>query len=137
MTPSAPSVALAELAHAHGVATDFHDWKGAHTVISDTTLRTVLGALGVDASSDEAVQASLADAENRPWRRTLPATVVCREGWTPWVHAHVPHGAAVRLTIELEDDRTDGIDHGFIFSVAGDPRRPRPPPRSKAPTGFS
>lgn len=106
MTSSAPSAALVELAHAHGVATDFHDWLGAHTVISDTTLRTILGALGVDASSEEAVAASLADAQNRPWRRTLPATVVCREGWTPWVLAHVPHGGAVRLTVELEDGGT-------------------------------
>ncbi len=106
VTPSAPSAALVELAHAHGVATDFHDWLGAHTVISDTTLRTILGALGVDAGSDEAVAASLADAENRPWRRTLPASVVCREGWTPWVHAHVPHGGSVTLTVELEDGGT-------------------------------
>ncbi|KGN39458.1 4-alpha-glucanotransferase [Knoellia subterranea] len=103
MTPVAPSDTLVALARAHGVATDFHDWKGTHTVIGDASLRTVLAALGVDASSEEAVAASLADAENRPWRRTLPATVVCREGWTPWVHAHVPDGGAITLTVELED----------------------------------
>ncbi|KGN43097.1 4-alpha-glucanotransferase [Knoellia aerolata] len=103
MPPVAPSPALLELARAHGVATDFHDWKGAHTVITEETLRAVLGALGVDAGTPDAVSASLADAADREWRRTLPATVVCREAWTPWIHAHVPHGSSVRLTVELED----------------------------------
>lgn len=103
MTPVAPSPALIELAHAHGVATEFVDWKGAHTVIADAALRSVLAALGVATESEESVAASLADVDDRVWRRTLPPTVVCREGWTPWVHAHVPHGGAVSLTIELED----------------------------------
>lgn len=109
MSPVAPSAALVDLARAHGVATDFHDWKGTHTVISDATLRTILGALDVDASSEEAVAASLADAENLPWRRTLPPTVVCREGWTPWIHAHVPHGGAITLTVELEEGGTRDV----------------------------
>ncbi|KRE42151.1 4-alpha-glucanotransferase [Knoellia sp. Soil729] len=103
MTPVAPSPALVELAHAHGVATEFVDWKGTHTVIADGALRSVLAALGVPTDSEESVTAALAEVEDRPWRRTLPATVVCREGWTPWVRAHVPHGAAVSLTLELED----------------------------------
>ena len=103
MSPVAPSPALIELAHAHGVATEFVDWKGTHTVIADAALRSVLAALGVEAGSDESVTAALADVDDRSWRRTLPATVVCRERWTPWVHAHVPHGGAISLTIELED----------------------------------
>jgi 4-alpha-glucanotransferase len=103
MTPVAPSPALVELARAHGVATEFVDWKGAHTVIGDGTLRSVLGALGVPTDSEESVAAALAHVEDLPWRRTLPAAVVCREGWTPWVHAHVPHGDSVSLTVELED----------------------------------
>ncbi|MFW5472280.1 4-alpha-glucanotransferase [Knoellia sp. CPCC 206450] len=109
VTPTAPSAALVELAHAHGVATDFTNWLGQHTVISDRTLRTVLRALGVDAASEEAVSVALADAENRPWRRTLPPSVVCRAGRTPWVHAHVPHGSGVRLTVELEDGTTRDV----------------------------
>lgn len=106
MSSVAPSQALLDLAAAHGVATDFHDWLGAHTVIGDTTLRTVLGALGVDASTEAAVDAALVEVADREWRRTLPPTVVCRAGWTPWVAAHVPHGSAVSLTVELEDGGT-------------------------------
>ena len=106
MLPVAPSGTLLDLARTHGVATEFVDWKGAHTVIAEGPLRTVLAALGVDASTPEATASALVDAESRPWRRTLPATVVCREGWTPWVHAHVPHGSAISLTVELEDGGT-------------------------------
>ncbi|MFW5468699.1 4-alpha-glucanotransferase [Knoellia sp. CPCC 206435] len=109
MPPVPPSPALLELARAHGVATDFQDWKGVHTVITEETLRAVLGALGVDASTPEAVERSLVDASDQPWRRTLPATVVCREGWTPWIRAHVPHGGSVRLTVELEDGGTRNV----------------------------
>ena len=109
MPSPAPSPALLELAHAHGVATDFQDWKGVHTVIGEATLRAALGALGVEAGTPDAVTRSLADAADRPWRRTLPATLVCREGWTPWVHAHVPHGGAVRLSVELEDGGTRDV----------------------------
>ncbi len=109
MPPVAPSPALLELAHAHGVATDFQDWKGVQTVIAEETLRAVLGGLGVDASTPDAVAASLAEVADRPWRRTLPASVVCREGGAPWVRAHVPHGESVRLTVELEDGGTRDV----------------------------
>ena len=103
MDTAAPSEELAELARRHGVATDYWDWQGQHVVVSVASIRTVLAALGVDASDEEAVLASLAAHDDLPWRRTLPATVVCREGWTPWVAVHVPHGTGVRVDIELED----------------------------------
>jgi len=110
MSGTPPTPSLAALAQAHGVATDFWDWQGRHTVVSADTIRTVLGALGVAAGSDEAVAAALADVDVAPWRRTLPASVVCREGWTPWVHAHVPDGTAVRLTVELEGGTSRALD---------------------------
>ncbi len=103
MDHAAPSAELAELARRHRVATDYGDWQGSHVVVSAATIRAVLGALGVEAATEEQVRASLEAYEDLPWRRTLPATVVCREGWTPWVAVHVPHGAEVHLEIELED----------------------------------
>ena len=48
---------------------------------------------------------ALRDVGDRFWRRTLPATVVTREGWAPWVFVHVPDGTGARLTIDLEDGR--------------------------------
>ena len=103
MVPVAPPPRLAELALAHGVATEYWDWQGRHVTVSAATIRSVLTALGVEAEGDDAVEQGLADVELAPWRRTLPATVVAREGWTPWVHAHVVAGTGIRLDVVLED----------------------------------
>ncbi len=111
---SVPSTPLVALAHAHGVATEYWDWQGRHTAVSAETMRTVLGALGVDAGTEDAVATSLADVVDAAWRRTLPATVVCREGWTPWVSVHLLHGTGARLTVQLEDGttrRVRQVDH--------------------------
>ncbi len=97
-----PSPALAALARAHGVATEWWDWQGSHTVVSDASIHTVLTALGIQVESEQDVQAALADVDLAPWRRTLPPVVVMREGWTPWVTVHVPHGEHVELELELE-----------------------------------
>ncbi len=101
-TPT-PSEKLLELAHARGVATEYWDWTGRHVEVSAATIRTVLAALGIDASTDADVDAAIVDQVDALWRRTLPPTVVCREGWTPWISIHVPHGAQVWVDIELED----------------------------------
>ncbi len=100
---SAPDPVLAELAQAYGVATDFWDWQGVHTIVSAESIAAVLTALGVDVSSADAVARSREEIWLRSWRRTLPPTIVARVGWTPWVPVHVPHGAQVRLELALED----------------------------------
>ena len=103
MVSVAPPPRLVELAHAHGVATEYWDWQGRHVTVSAATIRAVLTALGIDAEGDDAIEQALADVDLAPWRRTLPATVVAREGWTPWVYAHVPAGTGIRLDVVLED----------------------------------
>jgi len=97
-----PSPTLAELARAHGVATEYEDWRGGEVTVAAETLRAVLAALGVEAATEELARLSLADSGLQAWRRTLPATVVCREGQSPRVAAHVPHGASVVVELELE-----------------------------------
>ena len=77
MVSAAPPPRLVELAHAHGVATEYWDWQGRHVTVSAAAIRAVLTALGVEAEGDDAVERALADVELAPWRRTLPATVVC------------------------------------------------------------
>ncbi|TQJ48937.1 4-alpha-glucanotransferase [Phycicoccus sp. SLBN-51] len=114
MDAAAPRATLVNLAHAYGVATEYWDWQGAHVTVADATIRAVLGALGVEAADDEQVALSLEAVDERQWRRVLPATVVCREGWTPWVPVHVPHGSSVRVEVELEDGTTrvvPQVDH--------------------------
>ena len=76
----APSPALVALAREFGVATQYWNWQGEHVLVPASTIVAVLAALGVDASSDEAVQVALEEAEQRPWRRTLPPVVVTRSG---------------------------------------------------------
>ncbi len=93
---------LARLAGAHGVATWYGGWRGGRVEVSEQTVVTVLGALGVDASTPEAVEAALAEAEERPWRRTLPPVVVVTGDQRRSLPVHVPHGAAVTVRVVLE-----------------------------------
>jgi hypothetical protein len=60
-TAEAPSAQLVELARAYGVATEYWDWLGEHVTVSRSTIRAVLGALGVDAGTEEAVAVALRD----------------------------------------------------------------------------
>lgn len=102
--PEAPSEALGALARAHGVATEYWDWRGNHVVVGAETIVSVLSALDVDASDETAVEQALADKELSAWRRVLPPVVVMRAGWTPWVPVHVPEGEdSLDARITLED----------------------------------
>ena len=97
-----PSQDLVDLAHAHGVATDFWDWQGKHVDVSASSIVAVLTALGVPAGDGDEVTRSLAEVVLAPWRRTLPACVVVRSGRAGDVPVHVPHGELVRVRVELE-----------------------------------
>ncbi|RJK97121.1 4-alpha-glucanotransferase [Vallicoccus soli] len=95
--------ALDELASSYGVATGFVDWQGRPTDVPEETVRAVLAALGVDASTPEAVRRAAAERADAPWRRLAPVCTVTRQGRAPWVRAHVPHGDPVRVHVELEE----------------------------------
>lgn len=106
--------ALRDLASRYSIATEFWDWQGSRREIPDQTLIQVLAALGVAATSDEEITASLQEAEEHHWHQTLPPTIVTREGWAPWVAVHVPHGSQVNLVARLEDGsyrQLTQIDH--------------------------
>ena len=98
-----PSPRLSELAAAHGVATEYWDWKGGHITVARATIVAVLTAMGVACADDDDVEASLADHELAPWRRSLPPVVVVRSGREASVVAHVPEDSDVALTVVLED----------------------------------
>jgi len=98
-----PSPELAELATAHGVATDFWDWRGQHVVVTRDSIEAVLAALGVAAHTEESVWAALTDVRDQPWRRPLPPCVVVRSGRPAEVPVHVGHGEQVRVHVDLED----------------------------------
>lgn len=94
--------ALQELAQRHGVSTDYWDWQGRHVPVRVGTVVAVLAAFGVDASSEEAVQAALKEDEARPWRRMLPPVVVMRQGTAGSVLVHVPHGSPLTVAVRTE-----------------------------------
>jgi 4-alpha-glucanotransferase len=102
-TVEAPSAELVQLARAYGVATEYWDWHGEHVTVSASTVRAVLDALGVDASTDQAVAVAVRQQAEAAWRRVLPRVLVLRSGQTSSVPVHVPHGAPVEVEIELEE----------------------------------
>jgi 4-alpha-glucanotransferase len=91
--------ALRELADAHGVSTEYWDWRNRHVQVSTETLRAVLTALDVDADEPET---ALTDLHMKRWRRTLPPCVVLREDEPGTVDVHVIDGASVDVWITLE-----------------------------------
>jgi 4-alpha-glucanotransferase len=118
--PPAPDD-LAALARAHGVATSYTDWADREVSVSPATVVTVLGHLGVDASTPERVAAALAEAEAAPWRRLLPPTVVVRgDAAVREVVARGPAGRPVTLTVHTEDGRTVPVEGGEPGEERGD-----------------
>ena len=97
-----PDPTLHALADAFAIATEYWDWQGRHVTVAPATLVAVLAALGVDASTPAAAAAALAEQEERPWRRLLPACRAFRQGEAVTVPLHAPAGAAVELWVELE-----------------------------------
>ena len=97
---------LARLAAAHGVAISYVDWSDQPREVSAGAVTAALSALGVDATSPAAVAAALVDAEEAPWRRLLPPSVVVRPRGQVVVRAAAPptldvlleDGGAVQIT---------------------------------------
>jgi 4-alpha-glucanotransferase len=58
MTDDAPTPDLVRLAAVHGIATEYWSFFGERVQVPASTLRAVLAAMGVDASTDAAVTAS-------------------------------------------------------------------------------
>lgn len=101
--------ALRTLADRNGVSTFFWDWYGQRRDVSAESLLAVLHSLGAGVDVDatvEDVHRALEETENRAWRRTLPATIVAREGARRDFPVHVPDGTWVRVTWVLEDGTT-------------------------------
>lgn len=96
------SPSLASLADAHGIATEFWDWKGQHTAIDRDTLITVLAALDVDAHDDDTAEAAWQAHLDRRWTRLLPPVVVARQFSGATFEVHVRDGASVNVWIDLE-----------------------------------
>jgi 4-alpha-glucanotransferase len=93
---------LVRLAEAHGVAPEFEAFNGGVEQVRPETLVSVLGALGVDATSPERIEVALQHAEDTPWRRILPPVLVVKQSDTVQVPVHVTHGDPVQAWIEID-----------------------------------
>ena len=94
---------LVELARRYGVATEYEDWTGRHTIVADSTLIAVLDALGVPAATEDERTAALTSHDRDYWERALPPTIIGRSGVASSFWVHVTHGDAVGLWLRLED----------------------------------
>ena len=111
---------LTQLAHAHGVATEFWDWQGRHTVVPVETVRAVLGALGIAADTTAQVEAALADVDEAPWRRLLPPVVVARQGKPQRFPVHIAADQGFTLHLRTEDGYRRELER-----APGEPQRRR------------
>ena len=104
---------LRRIADANGVATGFWDWYGNWVGVSASTLLKVLGALGLpldESSTVGDVHEAMRLTEEREWRRTLPPTIVARQGGGYMFPVHVPDGSWVDVQWVLEDGRKGACD---------------------------
>ncbi|MCP3914586.1 MAG: hypothetical protein GY711_03395, partial [bacterium] len=111
---------LAHLGGLAGIAQGYHDIRGRWHEPSGHTLRALLGAMGLDVSSDAAVEAAIAARESTAWRRPLPAVHVLRAGEAPRVPLVVP--GALDGPVEWTLTGEDGVEragHARLAELAG------------------
>lgn len=127
-TPSdpAPRTPLSRLAELHGVAPAYNPSPDRTVAAPDAALVAILAALGVDASTPDAVTASLARHEAEAARRLLPPTVVCWGGLAPAGLDALPDGTRLRVTTEQGEARAsaEGLPPGVhtLHATAPDGR---------------
>ncbi|UCH48560.1 MAG: 4-alpha-glucanotransferase [Betaproteobacteria bacterium] len=114
MSPDSP---LARLAVAYGIEPGYHDIWGNWHGLTETTARRVLGAMGIDASNDDAVEAALRAHRAGQWTRMLPPVCVRRESepaWLPLTLTDVQEGAELQWRLREEN----GSEHRGALEAA-------------------
>jgi hypothetical protein len=82
---------LRQIAATHGIAPDYEDVFGKRHAVSDATLRAILAAMHVDATSERAL------TERARRRHRLPPMTVVRSNAKPWrIGACLPPAIAAR-----------------------------------------
>lgn len=117
-----PSEDLLRLAGIHGVAVDYWNFSGQHITVSSLTIKRVLAALGVDASTPESTRLAVDEHEIASWRAMLPPISVVRLGQPHSFPVHVAHGAPVTVWIELDEEAGGGCRDTYQQDVYVEPR---------------
>ncbi|MGW2743846.1 4-alpha-glucanotransferase [Streptomyces sp. NPDC001450] len=102
---------LSRLAGLHGVATSYSPAPDRTVAVSASAVVAALAALGIDASTPDAVRTALAERERELRARLLPPTVVQWAGadGPPAAFAALPPGTRLRVETEQGEER-DGIE---------------------------
>lgn len=104
---------LNRLAQLAGIVAGYHDERGVHWTTPDPTKETILRAMGFATDTEEALERSIRQIEDDPWRRLLPPVLVLRERWDapPAIPVTLPHaGEHAELAWELEDESGQVLD---------------------------
>lgn len=141
MDTTADPALLAQLAARAGVITVYHDVSGTRHEASPGALAAVLAALDLDASSDDAVRASLRTLDDDNWEVPLPPASVLWQGGASTlgvVRAAALGGAALAWQIELEDGshRRGAIDAAAVIDARAGQVRVALPLPGDLPAGY-
>ncbi|MER6689867.1 4-alpha-glucanotransferase [Streptomyces minutiscleroticus] len=112
-------MALSRLAALHGVATSYQPSPDRTVEASEAAVVAALAALGVDASTPEAVQAALDAAEERRRGRLLPPTVVIWSATAPPSASASPPGPAADETAASAAHGSAPAAHGPATAAGG------------------
>lgn len=99
-----PRDALRELGTAYGIDVEYWDWCGRSQHVAADTLRAVLSAFDVDASTPSACDLALAEHRRARAAQLLPPCIVLRSGRKHAVSTGV--SVPARAWVELEDGGT-------------------------------
>ena len=113
---------LRELARIHGIASEYHDIWGTLHRVGDATLRALLSAMGVDTSSEDAVEHSLNAATRLRWERIVDAATVAREGTDPLALSLRLPQRFDQMTLRWRVAAEDGREWSATFTPATLPR---------------
>ncbi|MFI8187450.1 4-alpha-glucanotransferase [Streptomyces sp. NPDC085946] len=137
---------LTRLAALHGVATSYSPSPDRTVAASATAVTLALAALGVDASTPDAVRAALTARERELRERLLPPTVAGWSDGVPAALAALPDGTRLRIDTEQGETRAsaENLPPGVhrVTATAPDGRTARAhlivaPPRLPTPTARS
>ncbi len=96
-------MSLARLAALYGIDSSYEPAPDLPQRVSPAAVRAILAAFGVDASTDEAVESAVADADGRRRGRALPETAVAGS----LVFDALPHGTLMQVAPEEGGDRIE------------------------------
>lgn len=110
------SEALDRLAGLAGIEDGWWDFFGEWRPVSADTKKAFLTAMGFRVDSDEAILASLAELDERPWRRWLEPVRVFGEGDEAWVTLTIP-ATRDKDVLAWRLDEELGLSHGGEVQV--------------------